>query len=118
MSSVTPLQALVTLNAPEFVEAARVLAARLLRDAEHDEARLGQLFSMVLARAPRDSERTTLQGLLDNQRARFKQSPDEAGKLIAAGETPVATELDPIELAAWTAVCRAVLNLHETLTRN
>ena len=118
MSSVTPLQALVTLNAPEFVEAARVLAARLLRDAEHDEARLGQLFSMVLARAPRDSERTTLQGLLDNQRARFKQSPDAAGKLIAAGETPVATELDSIELAAWTAVCRAVLNLHETLTRN
>ncbi len=118
MISVTPLQALATLNAPDFVEAARVLAARLLRGEETDAARLDHLYSVVLARAPRASERATLQELLENQRTRFKSAPDEAGQLAAVGEALPATDLDATEVAAWTAVCRAVLNLHETLTRN
>lgn len=118
MISATPLQALVTLNAPEFVESARVLAARVLREAASDEARLDRLFSQVLARSPRDSERATLKALLENQRARHQAAPGSAEKLIATGEAPVATDLDPTELASWTAVCRAVLNLHETVTRN
>jgi hypothetical protein len=118
MISVTPLQALATLNAPDFVEAARVLSARLLREAETDTARFDHLYSIVLARPPRDSERATLTGLLENQRSRLKASPTEAEKIATAGEAPVAPDLDMIEVAAWTAVCRAVLNLHETLTRN
>lgn len=118
MISTTPLQALATLNAPDFVEAARVLAARLLREAETDSARLDHLFSLVLSREPRDIERGTLTTLLENQRARLEDSPGDAEKLAAIGEAPPATDLDATEVAAWTAVCRAVFNLHETLTRD
>jgi len=118
MISVTPLQALATLNAPDFVEAARVLAARILREAETDAARLDHLYTIVLAREPREPERATLTALLENQRTRLQSTPEQAGKLAAVGEAPPATDLDSTEVAAWTAVCRAVLNLHETLTRN
>ena len=118
MVSTTPLQALGTLNGPEFVEAARVLAARLVRDEPSDSARFERLFMLLLARAPGDKELSTLGKLLENQRARYKVAPVEAEKLAGAGEAPMAAGLDAIEVASWTAVCRAVLNLHETLTRN
>jgi mono/diheme cytochrome c family protein len=118
MVSSTPLQALGTLNGPEFVEAARVLAARLLREEPSDSARFERLFSLVLARAPGDKELATLGKLLENQRSRYKAAPVEAEKLAGAGEAPMASDLDPVEVASWTAVCRAILNLHETLTRN
>lgn len=118
MISTTPLQALAALNAPDFVEAARVLAARLLREADSDPARLDRLYQLALARKPRDSERATLTSLLENQRARHQANPGSAEKLAAIGQAPVATDLNPVEVAAWTAVCRAVLNLHETVTRN
>ncbi len=118
MKSITPLQGLITLNAPDFVEAARVLAARLLREVETDAARLDRLFTLTLARTPRETERKTLDALLANQRSRLKATPGAAEKLAAAGKAPVATNVDLVEVAAWTAVCRAVLNLHETLTRN
>jgi len=118
MISTTPLQALATLNAPDFVEAARVLAARLVREAEPDAVRLDRLFAICLARPPRKSELATLVALLENQRARYKTASDDAGKLASVGASPAADDLDPVEVAAWTAVCRAVFNLHETLTRN
>lgn len=118
MVSTTPLQALGTLNGPEFVEAARVLASRLVREEPSDSARFERLFKLLLARAPGDKELATLGTLLQNQRARYKAAPAEAEKLAGAGEAPMATDLDAIEVASWTAVCRAVLNLHETLTRN
>jgi len=118
MVSVTPLQALATLNAPDFVEAARVLAARLLREAESDADRLDHLYTLVLAREPRETERATLTALLENQRTRLQSAPDQAEKLAAVGEAPPAADLDATEIAAWTAICRAVLNLHETLTRH
>lgn len=118
MTSTTPLQSLASLNAPEFVEAARVLAAKLVRDEETDTARLDRLFLLALARSPRDSEVEKLTALLDGQRGHFDASPADAEKLVATGEAPVAEDLDPVELAAWTSVCRVVLNLHETLTRH
>ena len=118
MASTTPLQALATLNGPEFVEAARVLSERLIKTEPADSARFDRLFSIVLARGPNDKELSTLGTLLENQRVRLKAMPGEAQKLASAGEAPVAEGLDSIEVAAWTAICRAVLNLHETLTRN
>jgi hypothetical protein len=118
MASTTPLQSLATLNGPEFIEAARMLSARLLREESTDSARFERLFSLLLARAPGDKEVTTLSTLLENQRARYKAAPAEAEKLAGAGEAAMAEDLDAIEVASWTAVCRAVLNLHETLTRN
>ena len=118
MVSNTPLQALTTLNGPTFVEAARVLAAKLVADHPSDSDRLEALYDLVLARSPRASEVQTLTGLLKRQREHFTANAEDAKKLIAVGASPPAENLDPVELAAWTSTCRVVLNLHEALTRN
>jgi len=118
MVSTTPLQALASLNGPVFVESARVLASHLLKKTDDDDARLKLLFQKTLAREPRESEHATLIALLASQRAIFKASPEDAKKLVAIGEAPTPEDVDAAEHAAWTGVCRVVLNLHETLTRN
>jgi mono/diheme cytochrome c family protein len=116
--STTPLQSLAMLNGPIFVESARVLAERLIQAHDTDDKRLDALYERALARSPRESERKALTALLASQRERFKQAPEEAQKLATAGQHPAAEGLDPAEVAAWTSVCRVVLNLHETITRN
>ena len=118
MISTTPLQALSLLNGPIFVESARVLAQRLVKGSADDGQRLEQLFQLALARSPRDSEKQALTALLASQREHFAKVPEDAAKLASSGQSPVAEGLDPIEVAAWTSVCRVVLNLHETITRN
>lgn len=117
--STTPLQALALLNAPLYVESARVLAQRLLGESPHDGSRLEALYQTVLNRSPRDSETQILTTLLAGQRQHFADHPEDAAKLAAVGEAPsAAPDLDPVEVAAWTSVCRVVLNLHETITRH
>ncbi len=118
MNSTTPLQALGSLNGPAFVEAARVLAESLIAHDPTDAMRLERLYLLTLARAPRDSEREKLASFLEGQRQHFQVAPGDAAKLASAGEAPIADGLDRIEVAAWTSVCRAVLNLHETITRH
>ncbi|MFK7790974.1 MAG: DUF1549 and DUF1553 domain-containing protein, partial [Phycisphaeraceae bacterium] len=106
MVSNTPLQALTTLNGPGFVEAARVLAATLITEHDADDQRLDALFDLVLARAPRDTERDAIKTLLKTHKERYAQTPEQADKLIAIGESPVAEKLNKPELAAWTSACR------------
>ena len=118
VASTTPLQALSLLNAPIFVESARVLAEHLLQQQPDDDHRLDMLFERTLARSPRDSERRPLLALLQKQREHFAQAPEDAKKLASAGQSPITEGLDRAEVAAWTSVCRVVLNLHETITRN
>ncbi|MFU8894730.1 MAG: hypothetical protein ACNA8L_14010, partial [Luteolibacter sp.] len=77
-----------------------------------------QLFMRALARPPRAGELEKLSALLQRQRGHYLGSPDDAKKLIAVGEAPVAADLDPVETAAWTSICRVILNLHETITRH
>lgn len=115
----TPQQALTLLNDPTFVEAARVLAASILRDANTptDSARIDGLFERALARPPKDRERESLLKFLETQRREFADSPDDTAKLLKVGLSPAPKDLPPPELAAWTSVCRVVLNLHETITR-
>jgi len=114
-----PQQALVLLNDPSYVEAARVLAERVLREggASSDE-RLNWLYRRALSRAPKDDERVILVALLEKHRGEYSSDSAAAEKLISTGLAPVAKDLDTAELAAWTSVTRAVLNLHETITRN
>jgi hypothetical protein len=113
----TPQQALTLLNDPEFVEAARVFAERLLRiDVESDEARIDRAFLVALARPANDKERTSLKKFLDVQREHFRANAADAEKLIRAGIAPAAG-LDQIEHAAWMSLARVVLNLQETITR-
>jgi hypothetical protein len=113
----TPQQALTLLNDPTFVEAARVLAQKLVCGCATDEEILSALYQRALAREPRESEAASLSAFLAGQRKYYKDNPAEAQKLLAIGDTPVTGDGGPIEIAAWTSVCRVVLNLHETITR-
>jgi hypothetical protein len=114
----TPQQALTLLNDPTFVEAARVLAERVLRaEAPTDRERVDFLFQRALARPASAHEQAELAKFLETQRRVYRGDPNAARALVRAGLAPRATGLDPAEHAAWTSVCRVVLNLHETITR-
>jgi hypothetical protein len=115
----TPQQALTLLNDPTFVEAARVLAAHVLHNANAptDPARVDALYERALARPPKDRERDSLLKFLDAQRREFADKPEDTAKLLKVGLAPAPKDVPPAELAAWTSVCRVVLNLHETITR-
>jgi len=113
----TPQQALTLLNDPTFVEAARAFAQQLLAaEAGSDEARLDAAFQRALARPPAPPEVQALREFLAGQREHFRANPGDAEKLIRIGLAPAAPR-DAAELAAWIAVCRVILNLHETITR-
>jgi hypothetical protein len=114
-----PQQALVLLNDPTYVEAARALAVRMLTSSNAAaEDRIEWLFQAVLSRQPTDRELEVLQGVIERQLESYQQDPDAAKQLLAVGRFPVPEELDTVELAAWSSVTRVMLNLHETITRN
>jgi hypothetical protein len=113
----TPLQALALLNDITFVEAARALAARALEQPGKDLARLRDLFRRTTARWPDEGEIAILDHLLRQQRTHFHAKRDAAHALVTEGESPVGRTLDPIELAAWTNLAHALLNLDEVITR-
>ncbi|MEX2141688.1 MAG: PSD1 and planctomycete cytochrome C domain-containing protein [Pirellulales bacterium] len=114
-----PQQALVLLNDSTYVEAARVLAERVLKQSSAStEERLNWLYRSVLSRLPKEQEQKVLIELLEKHRGQYQANRVAAEQLIAAGLAPVAKDLDAAELAAWASVTRAVLNLHETITRN
>jgi len=115
----TPLAAMTLLNDPTFIEAARVFAAGILREGgETTDARLNEAFRRAVSRKPDDYERKLLLRLLKSQRRYYTSNPQAAEKLLQTGIAPVTEDLDHGELAAWTALARAVLNLNETMTRN
>ncbi|WP_193211567.1 PSD1 and planctomycete cytochrome C domain-containing protein [Luteolibacter marinus] len=113
----TPLQALVTLNDPQFVEAARKFAGVLAAARDSDEARIADGFERVTGRPPVVQEMTVLLGALGRERTRYAADPAAAAALLAVGESPVDPSLDPVEHAALAQVCSMLLNLSETLTR-
>lgn len=113
----TPQQALTLLNDPTFVEAARVFAAKLLRDATaDDQARLNRAFHIALDRSPKAKESERLIAFLNSQRNEYGAKPEDAQHLISVGISAHPT-LDPVEHAAWTQVARVLLNAQETITR-
>jgi Protein of unknown function (DUF1553)/Protein of unknown function (DUF1549)/Planctomycete cytochrome C len=114
----TPLQALVTLNDPTFVEAARVLAQRVLTQGPKDlDGRLVFAFRAATCRLPNDPELQVLRRRYRSQFDRFQADGDAASKLISAGQYPRDAALAESELAAWTAIANMLLNLDEVLTR-
>jgi hypothetical protein len=113
-----PQQALVLLNDPEFVEAARVFAQKTLAEGgKDDNARIAWAFERATSRKPKPEEVAIIAEVLAKHRLDFAKKPDEVKKLLAVGDTPAPKDVKPEELAAWTSVCRVVLNLHETITR-
>jgi hypothetical protein len=113
----TPLQALVLLNDVQYVEAARVWAERLLSVDASDSERLARAFRMATSREPEAAEVDILAQLLNAQRVVFAGDADAAAALVDAGDSMTDAAIEPAELAAWTAVASAILNLHETITR-
>jgi len=117
MRSNTPKAALVLLNDPTFVEAARKLAELALRSAGDDDRRLSFLWKRALSRVPDTEELVIARGLLDRERAHYRGDPQAAADLLAVGIAPRDQSLDAVELATWTAAARMVLNLHEAIAR-
>lgn len=114
----SPLHALTTLNDVTFVEAARAMARRVLAEVEvSPEGRIARAFRTVLGRRPDEDEAMILLGSLARLRGEFASDPDAAKRLLAVGESPRDTRLDPTEHAAFTAVCLAIFNLDEALSR-
>ena len=114
-----PQQALVLLNDPTYVEAARALAARIVAGGGDTTAqRLAFAWDRALQRPPRAEEVRTASGLLDGHLRHYRADPAAADALLATGDSPLPAGLDRAELAAWTHVARVLLNLHEFITRD
>ena len=114
----TPLQALVTLNDPQFVEAARNLAERTLKEGGSEPAaRLGFVAEQLLARPFRDEEARVVEGSLAELSAYYREHPKDAAELIAVGDSKADPELDVPALAAWTMLANELMNLDEVLNK-
>ncbi len=114
----TPLQALATMNDPQFVEAARKLAETALEQSQNDAKKaMAFITKRVLAREPRGSESEVLRDALSQFQTFYKAHPEEARKLIGVGESKPSSALDPSQLAAVTLVANQILNLDEALNK-
>ncbi len=114
----TPMQALALMNDVQFVEAARHLAARVLREGgDTFEARLTHAYRLVTGRRPDAEEQAVCRTLYEQSLARYQQDADAAKKLVATGESPPADDLPADVHAAWTVLGNLLLNLSETITR-
>ena len=116
VNSNTPLQALDLLNDPIYVEASRVFAQNILKNGGVQA--IDWAFERALSRRPSEKERAVLLGLYQESLTEFRADPKAANEFIHTGEKPVDASLKPADLAAMTTVARAILNLHETITRN
>jgi hypothetical protein len=117
-STSTPLQALALLNDVQMVEAARLIAQRMLRDGgATNEERVAWTFRLVTDRRPTAKETAILTRLYHEQREIFAQDAPAAVKLIAVGETKTDASLDQADLAAGTALALALLNHDEAIMR-
>jgi hypothetical protein len=115
----TPLQALLLLNDPQYVEAARALAERaMLRAGDDPQMRAAYMFRLCTAQHPNQKERDELVGVFHDHRTHFADHADDAGQFIAVGESEPDASLDPVELAAWTMVANLILNLDEVVSKN
>ncbi|MCE9533003.1 MAG: DUF1553 domain-containing protein [Planctomycetes bacterium] len=114
----TPLQALVTLNDPQFVEAAKMLAQATMKDAgEKESARIDYIAKRILCRPLKTEEASIVRNVLGELVTFYKANPEDAKKLLAVGESQVDPKLDAASLAAWTMMANQFLNLDEVLNK-
>ena len=113
----TPLQALVTLNDPVYVEAAQALARRMAQGGATPADKMRSGFRLCLARAPHDAELTRLLKLYDEAHAGYIKDPEKAMRLATDPLGPLPPGADAADLAAWTATANVLLNLDETLMK-
>jgi hypothetical protein len=114
----TPLQSLNLMNDVTYIEAARMLAQRMLTEGgATPQERLAWVFRLTTSRLPGDRELQALLRNLEKQKAKFSQRPQEAAKLLAVGEKRSDEKLNPVELAAYSVTASLILNLDEVITR-
>jgi Protein of unknown function (DUF1553)/Protein of unknown function (DUF1549)/Concanavalin A-like lectin/glucanases superfamily/Planctomycete cytochrome C len=113
----TPLQALVTLNDPQMVEAAKMLAQNAVKAGDQDDARLDFMARRLLCRPMRLEEAKIVLAGFNELLAFYRSHADDAAKLLAVGETKVDPKLDASTLAAWTMVANELMNLDEVLNK-
>ena len=114
----SPLQAFVLLNDPQFVEAARVLAQRLIAaHGENDSASLVDLFRVLTSRRPSDAEAALLRSLLQQQARYFEQHPDRAQAFLKTGDAPRDDKLPAARLAAMAVVASTVMSFDECVMK-
>lgn len=114
-----PQQALVLLNDPSYVEAARVFAGRILGECGGSTGqRIAWAWQQALQRDPTAAELKTMQSLLESRLADYRSNSAAVDELFKTGLAPVPPAMDRAELAAWTHVARVLLNLHEMVTRS
>ena len=114
----TPLQSLVVMNDPVYVEAARALAARVLTEGGADlRGQLTHAVRLTLARPPHGKELDILEKSFHEQHDHFAHDQKAADALLAVGDSARPQNLDPVALAAMTGVANVLLNLNETITR-
>ena len=115
----TPLEALVMLNDPAMVDAAVAFAAELLKvGGEESQAKIQRAFELTVSRQPDSFELNSLSKLLESEIKHYRTQPEDAGKLLGTVDQNIDFQsVNPQDLAAWTTITRALLNLQETVTR-
>ena len=113
------MQALVLLNDPQYVEASRHFAQKLLSmDADSDDDRLNLAFETILSRKPDREELKILQSRLADERTYYADAPEKASAYLTVGESTPDPTINTQELAAWTTVASMIFNLSEAITRS
>jgi len=114
----TPLQALVTMNDPQFIEAARNMAQKTLTVVKgDDQAKLNVIAERLICRQFTKDEWTILAASLAELRSHYSASPSDAEALLNVGESKLDEKLSKLELAAWTMICNQLMNLDEVLNK-
>lgn len=113
----TPLHALVTLNDTTYVEAARIMAARVLTSRKTNHDRMAFAFRLATSRFPNDDELHVLTNRLTQLADHYAGNPNDARELVSTGDHRSSEQLDESELAAWTTICLTLLNLDEALNK-
>jgi hypothetical protein len=114
-----PQQALVLLNDPTYVEAARAFGARIIREGgATPDSRLNWAFRAALSRDISDREAVVLKSVLSRHVENFTADKAAAEQFLSVGQSPRPADLDAIELASWSSIARVILNLHEVITRS
>jgi hypothetical protein len=113
----TPLQALALMNEVTYVEASRKFAERMMEQGSDPASQLKWGFHRATSREPDVDELEILVDGYERRLTRYRERPEEAAKLLGAGEAPVMEGVDPVVLAALTTAASVILNLDEVVTK-
>ncbi|MCB9782828.1 MAG: DUF1553 domain-containing protein [Candidatus Omnitrophica bacterium] len=115
----TPLQALALMNDPVYLEAARVLAQRMMIEGGGTpQAKVAYAFERATCRLPNEKETEILLNIYGKQLEDYRSDTEAAEKFVSVGESPIPENLDKADLAAWTTVASMILNLDEAITKS